>query len=246
VDLWCFYGGGVCDETLRREHEALLSPDERAKGARFRFESDRLLHLATRALVRTVLSEYADVAPSDWRFAPGEHGKPYVVGPPGAPQMSFNLTNTRGLVVCAVSLSHPRIGVDAEWLERGGETLSLAQESLSQVEIQELSSLAPGEQRERFFSYWTLKESYIKARGVGLALPLDAFSFLLDDPSKIRIVFTPGCDDTPDGWRFALLSDSSRHLVAVAVDTGGAELTLRATSYVPLRGARPFAWEASP
>jgi 4'-phosphopantetheinyl transferase len=117
----------------------------------------------------------------------------------------------------------------------------LAHPSLSSVEIRALASLPPSEQRARFFAYWTLKESYIKARGVGLSLPLDRFSFLLDDPGKIRIAFSSPCDDDPARWRFTSLSALPRHIVAVGADTGGAELRLRAINYVPLRGARPFA-----
>ena len=60
--------------------------------------------------MRTVLSNYADVAPADWRFAEGERGKPYIQSPAGAPTLHFNLSNTLGLVVCAVSLVHASLG----------------------------------------------------------------------------------------------------------------------------------------
>jgi 4'-phosphopantetheinyl transferase len=240
VDLWCFYYERISDPALFRAYEGLMTADERTRHGRFQFERDRLMFLATRALVRTVLSAYADVAPSDWRFSEGERGKPQVTGPPGCPPLHFNLTNTRGLVVCAVNREYPQVGVDAEWLERLGETVGVADRYFSPTEIRALRALPPALQRDRFFHLWTLKESYIKARGLGLALPLDQFSFLLDDGPPIRIAFDPRLTDDSRRWRFALLSASPCHTVAVGVETGGAPLTLSGSNFVPLLGALPF------
>ena len=190
--------------------------------------------------MRTVLSNYAAVAPADWRFAEGERGKPYIDSPKGIPALHFNLSNTLGLVVCAVSLGHASLGVDAELLERKGETVSIADHYFSPREAQALRALPAERQRERFFSYWTLKESYIKARGLGLALPLDQFSFLLDNGPDIGVLFDPQLGDYAPAWRFALIAAGGRHLVAVGADTGGVPLSLRVARYVPLRGISPF------
>jgi 4'-phosphopantetheinyl transferase len=72
------------------------------------------------------------------------------------------------------------------------------------------------DQRERFFSYWTLKESYIKARGMGLSLPLDAFWFELGGTSPLLCV-TDRCPDIPDRWRFYQHAPTDEHMMAVAV-----------------------------
>jgi 4'-phosphopantetheinyl transferase len=244
VDLWCFYYELISDPVLLAAYESLMPPEEHARYRAFHFEHDRLMFLATRALVRTALSAYVDVAPSAWRFAQGVCGKPYITAPTGLPALHFNLTNTRGLVVCAVSCAHHQVGVDAEWLEREVEAVSVANGCFSRTEIQALRALPPALQCDRFFRYWTLKESYIKARGLGLALPLQQFSFLLDDGPPIRIAFDPELGDDPGRWRCALFSASSSHMVAVSVDTAGAPLALAASSYVPLRGVVPF--ERSP
>lgn len=268
VDLWCFFydelweqagegtGAGAGAETAEPELAAsyfsLMTPEERARHDRFYFARDRRLFLATRALVRTVLSSYAPVAPAQWRFADGERGKPYVVSPPDAAAIHFNLSNTPGLVVCAVSLAHAALGVDAEFVHRIGETLSIADHYFSPTEVRALRALPPSRQRERFFSYWTLKESYIKARGLGLAIPLEQFSFLLPEAeaargpeagSGIGVVFDPRLGDDERRWRFALLRGGPDHLIAVGVDTGGAPLSLRAARCIPLRGV--VDWDSS-
>jgi 4'-phosphopantetheinyl transferase len=240
VDLWCFFYDEVDAPDLLATYSELMTPPERARHDRYLFERDRRLFLATRALVRSVLSSYADVPPASWRFAEGERGKPYVSSPQITPNLHFNLSNTLGLVVCAVSLAHPMLGVDTEFLLRPGETVSIAEHYFSPRETLALRALPPEQQRERFFCYWTLKESYIKARALGLALPLDQFSFLLDRGPEIDIAFDPRLADSPARWRFALLRGSPRHMVAVGVDTGGAELSLRATRCVPLRGRMPL------
>jgi 4'-phosphopantetheinyl transferase len=238
VDLWCFFYEEVTDGELLCAYNELMTQEERARHRRFHFERDRLMFLATRALVRTVLSNYAQVLPSCWRFAEGEYGRPYIVGGPAA--LNFNLTNTPGLAACVVSGCHPIVGVDAEWVGRPGETINVADRYFSPLELRGLHSQPAAHQRNRFFSYWTLKESYIKARGLGLSLPLDQFSFFLDNGPPIRIRFNSQIRDDPERWQFALVSPSERHVVAVAVMTDGAPLVLRAANFVPLRGAIPF------
>jgi 4'-phosphopantetheinyl transferase len=236
VDLWCFFYEDLADPKLWDSYAALMTPEERARHGRYLFEKDRRLFLATRALVRSVLSRYADVAPSDWRFAEGERGKPYIASPLCTPALHFNLSNTFGLVVCAVSLAHRELGVDAEFLERPGQTVAIADHYFATIETAALRALPGEDQRERFFCYWTLKESYIKARGLGLALPLGQFAFLLDQGPEIGIVFDPRLLDSPARWRFALLRAGARHLVAVGAATDGVPLSLRAIGVIPLRG----------
>ncbi len=210
-----------------------MTPEERARHDRFVGEGDRALFLATRALVRTTLSRYAPVAPGDWRFGTHARGKPHIEAPVTAPPLHFNLSNTHGLIVCAVSTTFAAMGVDTEPADRRSATVALADRYFSPSEVAALTALPADRHRRRFLSYWTLKESYIKARGLGLAIPLDQFSFLLDqDP--IGIAFDPRLGDDAARWRFALMDARPNHLVAIGADTGGAAWSLRARQVVPL------------
>lgn len=225
VDLWyCFYEE-IDDAKLLAADEALMTPDEREKHQSFHFERDRRLFVATRALVRTVLSSYAAVAPADWRFGVGEYGKPRVVHPAVRPLIHFNLANTPGLVVCLVSVAHERIGIDAERTDRQTETW-LADRCFSASEVRALRALPASTLSQSFFAYWTLKECYVKARGLGLALPVDQFSFVVDD-NAIRLSLDDRLGDDATRWRFALLDAPPHHMIAVGVDTAGAALSLR-------------------
>ncbi|PYN81445.1 MAG: 4-phosphopantetheinyl transferase [Candidatus Rokuibacteriota bacterium] len=234
VDLW-YWDDDEIGVALRAAHAALMTAEERDRYERFRFERDRRLFLATRVLVRTVLGRYVSVASADWRFAAGVHGKPYVAHPRLTPPIHFNLANTTGLIACVVSVAHEAVGVDVERTQELTEAMPLAERYFAASEVQALRALPAAEQPRRFVAYWTLKESYIKARGLGLALPLDQFSFRVDD-GRIRVDFDPRLADDPTRWRFSLLDMSPQHVLAVSVDTGCASLSLRVARIVPHGG----------
>ena len=232
--IWLTEPGRVTDGAALQAYEAMMTPEERVKQRRFRFARDRHDCLVTRALVRTTLSRYARVAPADWRFVLNRYGRPDVSPGLCDRDLRFNLSHTRGLIACAVTIGH-EIGVDVESLTRPGETVEVADRYFSATEVGSLRALPEERRRERFFEYWTLKESYIKARGMGLALPLDQFSLLLDDAPPIGIAFDARLADDPAEWQFDLLRPTPDHLLAIGVRRGrGPDLDVRVRRTVPL------------
>lgn len=218
VDVWlCFYDT-LDDLRWRSAFAALLTPEERARHDRLGAPLQQLEYLAAGALCRHVLSRYAAVDPAAWRFVPGEHGKPYISGPPVEPPLWFNLSGTRGLVACAVSRGSPVIGVDVETIEPTADMLDVAAQFFSTGEVEALSVIAPEEQPGRFFTLWTLKEAYVKARGLGIAaVSLSDVAFALGADGSIGLSLGPSLGDEPADWRFASLKVSADHLLAVAV-----------------------------
>src|SRR4051812_22375683 len=128
-----------------------ISTDEHDRYQRFRFERDRRLFLATRVLVRDVLSRYAAVAPADWRFVADRAGKPHVSQPAVTPALHFNLANTSGLVICGVSVAHDALGVDVERADRVVDYISLARRFFAEMEANDLRTLPAGGRAQRFF-----------------------------------------------------------------------------------------------
>jgi len=234
--LWTVRPGEIRAPELIVAYDALLTEDERTKVSRYRFEKDRHSSLVTRALVRTVLSRYAAASPGDWRFISNEFGRPEILEPREERSLRFNLSHTEGLVVCLVSRDR-EVGVDVENRARGGDLLNVADRFFSPFEVKALRALPPEEQMDRFFLYWTLKESYIKARGMGLAISLSSFSFDLDSPgSGVRVLFDPSLGDDPGRWQFSVMSYGRRHAIAAGVESKRARdvrIVLRET--VPLR-----------
>jgi 4'-phosphopantetheinyl transferase len=218
VHLWYVRPDDIEDASLLAAYDALLTPAERARRDRYMFERNRREYLLTRALVRTTLSRYAPVAPEAWTFRENQWGRPQVALAEHD-GLVFNLSNTRGLIACVVAKGL-EIGVDVEDTERGGATVGIADRFFSPREVAALHAQPEKAQKSRFFDYWTLKEAYIKARGMGLAIPLDQFSFLLDDAPPIRIAFEPELGDDASTWQFEQFHLSPHHKTAAAVRRG--------------------------
>jgi len=201
IDLWFTHVHDIVDPDLLLQYRQLLTPLELQAQQRFHFEKDRLRYLLTRAMVRTVLSRYATIAPQDWTFAANAYGKPSIANEHALAQtIAFNVSHTGVAVVMAVSASGP-LGVDIESLKRKAP-VELAQAYFAPTEAAALAQLPADQQAQRFFQYWTLKEAYIKARGMGLSIPLDQFSFDFAPPAGLRFATDPGLGDEAAQWQF--------------------------------------------
>ena len=243
IDLWCTYISEIGDESLLTRYGALLAPGERAKRARFHFARDQRRYLVTRALVRTVLSRYAEVRPEDWTFVNGPQGRPAIAAPGTVPALEFNISHAADLIMLGVT-SGRTLGIDTEsTTAREADTDGLDR-YFAPEESAALLSLPPPERRRRFFELWTLKESYIKARGMGLAIALDAFRFELTGEHELTLRMRPELGDSPQRWRLWLLALRGGYLAAVCASRGEEvppRILMRET--VPLAGERLVAVE---
>lgn len=233
VDLWLAFCGDAQETSLLLRYRTLLTVEERAQADRFYFERDRLRYLVTRALVRTVLSRYARIEPADWRFVASEYGRPLIVDAERvASGLSFNITHTSDLVTLAVTRDRA-IGIDTESLSRDA-LLDIADRYFAPAEYQDLRALPATDQPLRFFELWTLKESYIKARGMGLSIPLDRFAFDLRTPGRVSLSFVEGFDDQPQRWHLEQRWATPQHPLALCVERRGAAPIVQARRVVPL------------
>jgi 4'-phosphopantetheinyl transferase len=214
---------GLFDE-IDRQHVrdaciASLSADERERAGRFVHERHRRQFQLAHGLVRAALSLHApEVDPQAWRFLANRFGRPTIAGPfVGA--LHFSLSHTEGCVACAISPSE-FVGVDVEAIDRLCPHFAIADFAFSARENAELRALPPSEGINRFFDYWTLKEAYVKARGMGLRLPLDQFTMLVKSRQEIAITFAPDFGDDSGRWCFTLTSPTSRLRLAVADGSG--------------------------
>lgn len=216
VDVWLTSLSGLGD-SQQLAYLGILPGSERAKWQRFAVQGARLQYLLTRVLIRTTLSRYAEVPEAAWQFETNQYGRPHVSHPSEFRGMEFNLSNTDGLVTCAVSRNR-EIGIDIENVGRALDADALAPTVFAPEELADFRRTPSETRRNRFFSYWTLKESYIKARGMGLSIPLDAFWFELRGASPLLRV-TDRCPDVPERWRFFQYAPTDKHRMAVAVTT---------------------------
>jgi len=217
LHLWFAYPDDLLDEESAQACLRLLSADELKRWKAFKFDRHRREYLATHALARTALSYHHSLAPEAWRFQLNEYGKPSVDVECGH---RFNLSNSLGLVVCLIG-EGAEVGVDVEPRARAESIVEVAPTVFSPLELAQLEGLREDRRPERCLQLWTLKEAYIKARGVGLALPLDKFSFVFDEPGKIRLHLDSSLGDRTGRWRFCLL-EHAEHCIALMVENRAA------------------------
>lgn len=200
------------DLALADQYLELLSPAEQVQRLRFHFERDRHRYLVTRALVRTVLSWHVGIPPEELAFAADAYGRPLLVNPGEAARaITFNVSHSNDLLICAVRRGGA-LGVDTENLQRGA-SLDSADRYFANVEAVDLRALPVSRQQSRFLELWTLKESYIKARGLGLSLPLNEFGFRFPADGELRPFFHNG--DAPARWKFWQWCFDADNLIAV-------------------------------
>ena len=222
VQLWLAWPGDLSYAGVETACAALLNAEERARAGRFRFERHRREYLTAHALARTALSHAYPLPPRAWNFSVSAHGKPAPIPECG---VRFNQSSSVGLAVCLVApagvetgdVVGPEVGIDVEAFSRAEEILPMAAKIFSPAEQKQLDALPGAERARRALTLWTLKEAYIKARSMGLVLPLQGISFLFGGAEGIRLEVDAGIDDDPARWRFCLL-DRAEHRIALAVE----------------------------
>lgn len=230
LELWFAHPRDLNEPDVRQACLAILDEQERARAARFKFERHCREYIATHALTRVALSHAHVSPPNAWRFFCNKWGKPF---PDPDCGVRFNQSNSLELAVCLIALPGPsaaaaEVGVDVESSARAAEIVPLAPRVFSAAERAQLDALPAEERPDRALSLWTLKEAYIKARGMGLSLPLHKISFLFEEANfdgrkadrlpAFCFEADPSVDDNPGRWRFCRL-DYAGHRIAMAVET---------------------------
>ena len=235
VDVWCAALPEGWDPRLADSCQRILTSEEADRYSRFVFEKDRHQFLLTRALVRDVLSRYVGVEPSALMFTRNKYGKPSLALPADCP-ITFSLSHTKGLSVCAVALDRP-IGVDVENVHRSTHHEELADRFFAPSETAFLNGLRDDQKGSEFIRLWTLKEAFVKARGLGLSIPLNSFAVLSSPDQQARVSFPDGTHSNEADWRFLQIRLRGSFHIAIAVPMPERrEIAVRLSTIVPLTG----------
>lgn len=217
TDVWVALADEAPDADLTVWFDQVLTEGERQKHGKFMFEKDRRRYLVTRALVRYVLSRYVPIPPQEWQFEATDFGRPFAVNPhPGVAGLTFNISHSDHVVLIGVTRDC-QLGIDVEDLQRK-VPIDIADSFFSAGEVRQLRALPPALQARRFLDFWTLKESYIKARGKGLSLPLDQFGFELSVERQLQLYIDPGLNDAPGNWSFWQWHPSADSIAALCIE----------------------------
>lgn len=190
---------------------ALLSPDELARADRFLRAADGAHFTAARGQLRQILSAYTGLPAAGLSFRYNPQGKPALAYGGAEGDLRFNLSHISGLGLLAVTEGR-EVGVDIEWLGREVDFRQLASRFFAPAEVAALAALPPHELAQGFYNGWTRKEAYIKARGLGLAIPLDSFEVSLTPGEPPRLKGAQGA------WSLHALEPAPGYTAAVVVE----------------------------
>lgn len=143
-----------------------VAPEKAEKLKKFWRWQDRQLSLCGDLLSRKMLSQLTGIRNSDLIFEVSEFGKPKLGNLSG---IHFNISHAGKWVVCV--LHSEEVGIDIEHVEP--IDLAISESFFHRKENEDIQGA--NNSIERFFDYWTLKESFIKFIGKGLSQPLNSF-----------------------------------------------------------------------
>ncbi|WP_052349642.1 4'-phosphopantetheinyl transferase superfamily protein [Picosynechococcus sp. NKBG042902] len=194
----------------------LLSDDEQQRAKEFKFLDLQRRFILARAGLRQILGFYLQRDPRAIAFDYGDHGKPLL------PDIAFNLSHTKKLALCAISLDVPQghLGVDLEAKRRKSDILGLAKRFFTAAEFDFLRQLPETAQQSAFLQLWTAKEAYLKGTGLGLQGGLDAVEVHLRPTPQL---ITPASQP----WSLFLGEPDQNHWGAIAIDQPSAQFTNR-------------------
>ena len=162
------------NEDFFRKHYNTVSVFRKKKIDRSKLLKDKILSLGAGISLDFALQNFG-LKEKDMEYISGENGKPFFKN---HPEIYFNISHSKSYVIC--SISDKPVGCDIEKI--GNADLRIANRFFTDKEKSFVNSQTNTEEKnESFYRIWTLKESYIKYTGKGLAQGLASFEFVLDD-----------------------------------------------------------------
>jgi 4'-phosphopantetheinyl transferase len=221
-----------CPPELLRRYAAKLSPEEEKRAAKFLVKRAKEDFVAGRGILRELLSRYLRQDPSAIRFTYGEQGKPALfISADHSSSLQFNVSHSNGFAVFAFAAG-ARVGIDVEQVRADFPGEQIAELYFAEEESAEIRTLPEERRAAGFFTIWTGKEAYLKARGEGLQTPLRNFQIsiskngpqeLLDERGSLWTVYRL---DAMKGFAGAVAAEGNGWILRYfdwPGDAGGAE-----------------------
>jgi len=159
------------DIDVFQKFEKIISVERREKIKKYYFYQYKKRSLIAEILLRYCLKIRFDISKSEVQFIKNNFGKPMLKN---FKKIHFNLSHSGDWVVCGINYDYP-IGVDVERIK--DNNLQIAETFFTPEEYDYILNQPLKEMNKNFYKIWTLKESYVKAEGKGLNIPLHTFSF---------------------------------------------------------------------
>ena len=212
IHCWLFSLDAVCGD-------AVLDDEECARAERFRFDRDRLRYVAGRDGLRRILSRYLETTPEAVQIATEPGGRPLLEDR----AVNFNFSRSEGWGFLAVSTASV-LGADIEAVTARSDLAATARRFFSAAEQEVLSALSGADWATGFFNCWTRKEAVVKAAGIGLSAPLDAFDVTVEPDLPPRILRAEGDLALARDWTLHAFNPVDGYCAAVATELAAPKL----------------------
>ena len=167
------------DHSRLKDLARLLSLDEKLRTEKFRAQETIDRFIAARGTLRWILANYLEEDPAAIRFRYCPHGKPAIYRQSVPHTLHFNLSHSEDFALYAITRNQ-RVGIDLERVVPLADQDDIARRFFSVREATVLAGLSIEDKARTFYTYWTRKEAYAKAIGLGLSLPFDDFDVSMD------------------------------------------------------------------
>ena len=167
------------DSEAKKRHSLYryLSDDEKQRAARYRFDKHRDRFIIGRGSIREILADLGKCPPQAIRFELNQYGKPTLGEPEYIKHIQFNASSSETMGAIAVS-SEMALGIDTEKIkpESRQDYDLIVKNEFHNAEYDWYEKHKVPERIRVFFEFWTCKEAYLKALGIGLSGKLNSFS----------------------------------------------------------------------
>lgn len=156
------------DLSMWRNLLCMLPKEKQTRIKKFIKVDDLKRAILSELLIRSLICSRLKMDNRHINFRFNKYGKPFVEEIHG---FYFNISHSQDWVVCAIDSTD--IGIDIEKIEP--VDINIARRFFTNEEYMGLCEKNNYEKQEYFFRLWTCKESYVKAIGKGLSIPLNSF-----------------------------------------------------------------------
>lgn len=170
------------DEKILEYLFKYITQEKSQRLSKFKITDDKKRGVIGELLVRYLICDNLKIKNNEIKFTYNKYGKPFLKDYIG---LEYNISHSNQLVVCAIG--DYAVGTDIEYIKN--VELGAANYLFEKHEYEVFNNLPEHKKLDYFYSMWTLKESFIKAKGLGLSIPMNSFSINRDSEKDIYCIY---------------------------------------------------------
>ncbi|MEW6145955.1 MAG: 4'-phosphopantetheinyl transferase superfamily protein [Thermodesulfobacteriota bacterium] len=193
----------------------VLSEDERVRASRLGLSVYRDKFVTARGYLRIILGCYLNTRPADIEFEYNEHGKPAIAAESDRKKISFNLSHSRNLALCAVAAKCD-VGIDVEYIRPVLKPEKILERFFTPGEMEYFQSRPEIMRIRAFMSLWTIKEAYSKAVGRGFSSALKELDLSPVLSSTSPSAASISLEESDESWTILQIDTWNDYIAALA------------------------------